>query len=221
MRKNLDEAMSSIQIQILEMARLVDEALVNNFQAMEDNDYPRAHTAKQLDSRIDAIHNQVEEEALKTLALQKPTERNLRAVMSSLLISSELERMGDYAEGIAKRMLRDEVGPVHPVPDELRHMLKTVRKMHRRVMKAYASQNQAKTIKHARKSIRQDARVDDDYAHLFFHIINAMQQQQMPVSTGTYLLWVGHCLERIGDRVGNISERIAYIETGTTESLVD
>lgn len=219
MRKSLDEALESLQHQILEMAKLVDEALVNNFEAMVANDYARAQDAKAHDTRIDEIHNSVEDLALKTLALQKPTARDLRTVMSSLLISSELERMGDYAEGIAKRMLRDDVGPVAPVPDELNHMLKTVRKMHKRVIKAYLSQNRSKTIKRAQKSIRQDARVDDDYARLFYQVINAMQQDQMPIATGTYLLWVGHCLERVGDRVGNISERIAYIETGSVNAL--
>lgn len=219
MRRTLDDSLGSIQRQILEMARLVDEALVNNFQAMVDNDYASAQRAKAHDSRIDAIHNSIEAEALKTLALQKPVARELRAVMSSLLISSELERMGDYAEGIAKRMLRDEIPTIEIIPTELHHMLKTVRKMHKRAMKAYLSHNQSKSLKHASKSIRQDARVDDDYARLFYHVIHAMRENHMPVSVGIYLLWVGHSLERVGDRVGNISERIAYIQTGHTNIL--
>jgi len=219
MRTLMDLEIETIHQDILKMADLVDEALVRNFEAFAEHDLETARQAAAHDDKIDQIHNTVENLALKTIALHQPAARDLRTVMAGLLVSTELERMGDYTQGIARRLLRTEDRITTDVPDEIPQMIKTVRKMLRRTMKAYDSPDASKSANRVRKSILQDNAVDELYAQLFEKVVTQMRQGELSIHHGTYLLWVGHSIERIGDRVTNICERIEYIRTGTRDSL--
>jgi len=216
-RSVLDSEMSKIQDDVLRMSSLVEKALNDSFQAFRDHDYAAAQMSRSTDDQIDELHNRIEDNITATVALQQPAARDLRTLIADLLISNELERMGDHAEGLSKMVLRQENEMGGQIANELIDMVECVSQMQRDVMRAYVERDfqSAKTI------AGKDDEIDILYRRLFERIVNAMHQGECPVAWGTYLLWAGHNLERIGDRVTNICERIIYAQTGDKEGLND
>jgi phosphate transport system protein len=141
--------------------------------------------------------------------------RDLRRIIADLLISNELERMGDHAEGIAQAALRHpDSGPIQ-IPAQIGRMKDTVHQMMQAVMEAFVGMD----IERARATAEMDFRIDELYQDLFSLLIAEMQSGERSIEDGTYLLWAGHNLERIGDRVTNISERIVYAHTGAVKDF--
>ncbi len=210
MRSVLDQALQTIRDDILRLGSLVDEAVGRAGQALKEHNKDLAQAVVQNDDVIDNLHNRIEEQVIQTFALQQPMARDLRQLIADLLISNELERMGDYAEGIARAVLRHSRAWTPTLPDQIPLMLDMVHRMMREVMDAYVIMDPDK----ARAVARLDDEMDTLYGKLFALIVGEMSEGMLSVEEGTYLLWAGHNLERIGDRVTNICERIVYARTG-------
>jgi phosphate transport system protein len=209
-RKALDQDLLEIRDNILRMASLLDTSVERAIEALRSHSTEVALAVVSDDDLIDSLHAQVEEQVTQTFALQQPMARDLRKLIADLLISNELERMADHAEGIARAALRSPGGKAPEIPDQIGRMKAQVLHMIRTIMSAYVDMD----AEAARVASSLDNEVDSLYQSLFNHLVHAMTKGKISVEDGTYLLWAGHNLERIGDRTTNIAERIVYAHTG-------
>lgn len=214
-RSALDRDIMTIRDDILRFGSLVHRAIDRAVEALQSHEEEHAQDVVNEDDVMDKLHNKIEEQVLRTFALQQPMARDLRRLIADLLISNELERMADHAAGIAKAALRYTGDAPIDAPEAICSMRDQTQKMIDAVMDAYVDMDGEK----ARVVAQMDDVVDRHYQELFAMLINDMMQGTLSVEEGTYVLWAGHNLERIGDRVTNISERIVYAKSGDVEDF--
>ncbi|HOA24285.1 MAG TPA: phosphate signaling complex protein PhoU [Aggregatilineales bacterium] len=214
-RSILERDITTIRDDILRFSSLVMQAIDRALEAFQSHEEEFAQTVVNEDDVMDELHEKIEEHVLKTFALQQPMARDLRMLIADLLISNELERMADHAAGIAKTAIRYSGHAPIEVPSTIDRMHQQVKAMLDVVMDAYVEMDGQK----AREAARMDDEVDVEYQKLFESVITRMTSGELSIEEGTYLLWAGHNLERIGDRVTNISERIVYAKSGGVHDL--
>ena len=214
-RRQLDQDMQLIRDDLLRLSSLVDRAIKNTFKAFVNHDEVAATDVINGDAALDEMHQKIEYQVEKTVALQQPTARDLRTIIASLLIASELERMGDHAEGMSRIVVRDSGSHAGDVPINLHRMREFANLMLRDAMDAFVGHD----VEKAKQTAAMDAQVDELYKELFDTIIPEMGSGATTIERGTYLLWAGHNLERICDRATNICERVLYMRTGDVDNL--
>jgi phosphate transport system protein len=214
-RSVLDQDMLDIRDNILRLSSLVSQAVERAVVALKQHDMELAQAIVSDDIILDELHNNIEEHVQRTFALQQPMARDMRRLVADLLISNELERMGDHAEGTARTVLRYSGDTAITVPEVMFRMKDHVQRMLMEVMDAYVGMDAEK----ARAAAALDDQLDALYQELFNMVVPAMSSGTLSVEEGTYLLWAGHNMERIGDRVTNISERIVYAHSGDVEDF--
>lgn len=211
MRSAFEKDLLTIRDDIVRMGSLVDTAIEKSHQAFQTHDVNLAQEVIAGDRVINDLRYKVEEGVTATMALQAPLAHDLRMLLASLIISNELERIGDYAEGIARTVLRYPGQVTGDLPPNFEDMVQFVREMLRESMDAYVQEN----VEKAQQTALMDDRVDMLYRQMFKGIVEQMGTG-LAVERGTYLLWAGHNVERIGDRVTNICERVVFARTGQT-----
>jgi phosphate transport system protein len=215
-RSLLDKELSNVKTNILRMASLVDEAIGEAMVALNQRNIPLAQKVIVGDDEVNRLRYTIEEECLTILATQAPAARDLRTVIAAIHIAVELERMGDHAAGIARLVARlegeSEIESLHKLPK----MEKQARKMLQDSIDAYVNNNPAE----ARILVRLDDKLDKQYRKLYQESVLAMQDSAY-IRRAMYLLWVGHNLERIGDRCTNIAERVIFMSTGEFVETVE
>src|SRR5574341_312706 len=214
-RSVLDHSLLEIRDDILRLASLVNQATRRAMEAFATGDVGIAQEVIEGDNAIDSLHHSLEEHIVRTTALQQPIATDLRVLIAALLITNELERMGDHAEGIARTVSRREEHSPVDVPPALSEMREWTCRMIQAAADAFASGN----VDEAKEVARLDDQLDVLYQQFFQTTVEEMTHGQLPGDRGTYLLWAGHNLERIGDRVTNICERIVYARTGLMGGL--
>jgi phosphate transport system protein len=209
-RRLLDERFNAVQTELLRMGELVARAIDQSVQAWRGRDRSLAERVVAGDAELNRMRYEVEESCLALIATQQPTAGDLRAILAMDTLAVELERMGDHAEGIAKIVLRmGDEPPIQPLP-EIPAMAELCRKMLAESLQTFV----ARDPKAAHRVGEQDDEVDRLYRALFDRVVAAMAKDPSIVERGTYLLWIAHNLERIGDRITNISERVIFMTTG-------
>ncbi len=207
-RSTLDRELTQIREDILALGHLVDSAIDDAMTALYVRDPILAQTVIDNDEKVNRLRYQVEESCLRTIATQQPAARDLRAVLAATHIAVELERMGDHAVGIARLVTRmeteDKIISLHKLPK----MAKRARKMLMQGVQAYVAED----VESARTLLSRDEKIDKMYKRLFRETLEEMRDDNY-VRRATYLLWVGHNLERIGDRSTNIAERVIFMVT--------
>ncbi len=192
------------------MSKMVIDAIEDAVDALTDKDIEKAKVIKKEDVLINNIRWEIEDKTIALLATQQPVASDLREIIALLNIITELERIGDYAAGIAKIviMIGDEnhIKPLVDIP----RMKDIGIDMIENAMKAYTNHNE----KSARLIHKQDDDIDNLYNQVYRELISFMIEKPGKITQCTYLLWVAHNLERIGDRVTNICERIIYLVSG-------
>ncbi len=243
-RTILDKELQELDEQIQRLGHLVDDALGKALEALQTGDLARAGTVIEADTIIDGLRATVEEHAIRLLTLQQPLGgRDLRYLTSALSIAGDLERMGDGAEGIAQIMLRmvplrSNVTQVS-VKDEhayggssqiteasVTRGLLDLGNEARRVLQGTIKAFSGRDVRAARYIWEEDDVVDVRY-HLVrhdlmammagAHAIPALQNDALYLQRVTYLLWIAHKLERVGDHCGNICERVVFIVEGEVD----
>ena len=210
-RKKLKE----IQDEVLVMGSMVGKAITSSVKALKERDLDLAHQVIGDDLKVNQKRFEIEERCIQLIATQQPMATDLRVIMAVLNIISEMERIGDHAEGIAKIviMIGDEP-PLKPLIDIPRMTEKTVDMLHRS-LDAF--------IKHdadtARKIAAEDDEVDNLYNQIFRELLTFMTEDPRTITRATRLIWVAHNLERSADRVTNICERVVYMVTGKMEEI--
>jgi len=209
-RKSLDEGLNALQNDLLRLASLVDQAIDRSMLALRQRDLGLAQKIIDGDAELNRLRYEVEESCLAILATQQPAAGDLRAILAVETIAVELERMGDHAEGIAKIVLRmGDEPPVAPLV-EIPQMAEICRRMLKQSLDTFL----ARDPEAARRVGEADDSIDALYRELFDRMVALMARDPSAVERGTYLLWIAHNLERIGDRITNIVERVIFMTTG-------
>jgi phosphate transport system protein len=216
-RRMFDQKLIAIRDDILRMGQLVDMAVERAMLALRNQDHDLARQTIHADAAINNLRFKVEEECLTTIATQQPAASDLRLVIASMNMVNDLERMADHATGIAKTVLRMGDEPLLKPLIDLPRMAETAREMLRRGLDAYV----ARDVAAARAVADEDDTIDHYYRAVFDELLSIMARDPTSIPRGTYLLWCAHNLERIGDRVTNIAERVVFMTTGMMKELND
>ncbi|HBY98864.1 MAG: phosphate signaling complex protein PhoU [Ardenticatenaceae bacterium] len=195
---------------IVRLGSMVDEAIHKSVEALRTRDVELAQEVIAADETINELRFSIEERSFALIATQQPMASDLRSIIAAMNIAVEVERMGDHAAGIARLVGRMADEPLLKPLIDIPRMAITVRQMLRRSLDAYLKQD----IEVAQQVSAQDDEVDEFYNQIFRELVSFMIEDPSTVTRATYLLWVTHNLERIGDRVTNICERVIYMVTG-------
>jgi phosphate transport system protein len=202
--------LEKLQRLVLRMAGYVEEAVYQAIHALRENDRKLAERVVEGDTRIDQLENEVQDECLKNLALHQPVAVDLRRISAVLLISTDLERMGDLAVQIAERAMHIS-STAHPaVPGRPNAMTEKATDMVRRSLDAFVHSDAAA----ARAVIRMDEQVDADNDVIIEELIGRMKQSPDQIEAGLSLFSAVRHLERIADHATNIAEDVVYLVEG-------
>lgn len=217
LRSEFTQLLENLQADLAEMGRLVDQTTRQALQALQNRDADLARQVIDNDDVIDNLQNTLEDKCVSLLATQQPIATDLRTVMSVVHLGVELERMGDYAEGIAKICLRTYEEPLLKPLIDIPRMADLALKMLNESLLSFADRDDEL----ARKVCADDDVVDDLYDQIYRELLTYMLQDPRTIQRATYLLWVAHDLERIADRATNIAERTLWLISGHTVSNRD
>jgi len=204
-----------IQNDVLAMGSMVDKAIDRSVEALKKRDLKLAEQVTSDDKMIDQKRFEIEESCVELIATQQPMASDLRTIISVFSIITDLERIGDHAEGIAKivLMIGDEP-PLKPLID-LPRMAEKTRDMLKRSLGAFIDRD----ADAARQIVAEDDEVDNLYTQVFRELLTFMAEDPKTITRATRLIWVAHNLERSADRVTNICERIVFTVTGKMEEI--
>jgi phosphate transport system protein len=206
----IQENLTELEVKLKKMAKMVVSAVIDSVDALVEQDLEKAKTIKKEDKLINNLRWEIEEDCINLIATQQPVASDLRELIALLNIITELERIGDYAAGISKiTVLIGSEKHVKPLID-IPRMGEIAVDMIESAMKAYANRSE----KSARLIHSQDDDIDDLYNQIYRELISYMMEKPSKITQCTYLVWVAHNIERMGDRVTNICERIIYLASG-------
>lgn len=215
-RQTLDHKIQQLRDDVLVLASMVENAVLQSVEALKQQDVRLALEVYHQDQEVNARRFKIENDVIITIATQQPIMAgDLRLLASILEVAGELERMGDYAKGIAHiaRMIGTEP-LIKPLIDIPRMAEISVDMLHRAVT-AFI-QADAET---ARAIPNEDDQVDNLYNQVYRELVTIMFNNPKAIDQGNYLMWAAHNLERLADRVTNICERAVYIVTGQLKEL--
>ncbi|EAQ03611.1 phosphate transport system regulatory protein PhoU [Pseudooceanicola batsensis HTCC2597] len=208
-----DRDLEAIQAKIMKMGGLVEAAILDAAQSLETRDEELAEKVRVGDRAIDDLEEMINEDAARLIALRAPTAGDLRIVLSVMKISSNLERIGDYAKNMAKRTtILSQMSPIHGSQTALRRMAREVNEMLKDALDSYIQRDAGK----AQAVINRDADVDQMYNALFREFLTFMMEDPRNITACMHLHFIAKNTERMGDHVTSIAEQVVYLVTGGT-----
>lgn len=214
-REAYHRALNSVQDDVMKMADMVSKALKDSMEALKNRDFETSRRIIDDDNIINRKRFDIEEKCLLLIATQQPMAVDLRVLAAVINIITDLERIGDHAEGIAKiNMSIGEEPLVKPLRD-IPQMSELGLSMLDRCMKAFLNRD----LDAARQVCYDDDEVDALYDQTYRELLLVMIENPRTIQGATYLIWAAHNLERIADRVTNIAERVVFMVTGKMEEM--
>ncbi|MGF1549050.1 MAG: phosphate signaling complex protein PhoU [Sphingomonadaceae bacterium] len=208
--KAFDEDLDELRATICEMGGLVEDAIGESMRALMQRDVAAAIRVVENDKKIDALESEVEKSAIQLIALRAPMADDLRDVVAALKISAVVERIGDHAKNIAKRVhVLEDIYQVEPLA-LLPEMARIAGEMVHNVLDAFA----ARDAKKALDVSDRDQAVDDFYNSIFRTLLTFMMENPHNITPATHLLFIAKNLERIGDQATNLAEMVHFAATG-------
>lgn len=211
----LERDLERMRQDILRMGSMVESAIERSMRALKERDVALAQQVIDDDRLINALRYKVEEEGLELIATQQPAASDLRTVIAALYIAVELERMADHAEGSAVLVQRMADEPLLKPLVTLPIMAQTAKEMVHSALDAFVKRDPDL----ARQVAARDDEMDAMYQQLFRELLTYMLEDPKTISRATYLMWITHNLERIGDRVTNVCERVIFMTTGLLQEI--
>jgi phosphate transport system protein len=209
--KSYDQELHRLDNIVAEMGGLAESQLASALDAVMKRDPDLAAQVIESDTRVDQLEREIESLVVRLLALRQPMARDLRQIVAALKISTDLERIGDYAANVAKRSIAlDHMAPVRPV-HALPRMGRVGGEMIRDVLDAYIQRDADK----ATAVWLRDEELDEMYTSLFRELLTYMIEDPRNITAGTHLLFMAKNLERIGDHATNIAETLYFLVHGT------
>ena len=214
-RESYQRNLRMLQDEVLVMGSMIEKALERSMQSLKERDLELAKLIISEDLNVNKKRFEIEEKALDIITCQAPMASDLRILLAILFIVTDLERMGDHAAGNAKiALMIGNEPPLKPLIDLPRMNEKVIDMLHRS-LNAFIIHD-ADT---ARKIVEEDDEIDNLYDQVFRELLTFMMEDPRTITRATRLMWVGHNLERTGDRVTNICERVVFMVTGKMEEL--
>ncbi len=209
-RETLDRKIDDHLIAITDLGGQVENAILGSVNALQHRNLDTAREIYSNDKIINNKRYEIEAQALITVATQQPMALDLRMLASILDIAGELERIGDYAKGIARIAMR--LGDQTPLPQlvQISEMAKMTADMLNRAIKAFVELDQESAL----IIPREDDQIDGLYNNVYQELLELMINDQENIDRATFHLWVAHNLERAADRVTNICERTVFTTSG-------
>jgi len=209
-RETFEKQIRQIQDEILLLGSMVEQAALDSVTSFKNRDVQAAKTIVEEDQNINDKRYAIENAILILFATQQPLAHDLRALSAMLLVTNELERMGDYAKGIANNTIR-MINPDIPIPiRDIEKMAELAVSMLHRSLTAFINED----IEQAISIPKEDDQVDELFNKCYHMIVNSMIANPTLIDDSSLLLWVVHNLERLADRVVNICERTIFIKSG-------
>jgi phosphate transport system protein len=215
LRATFDKEYAAIIEDILKLGSLIDQAIAQALDSLQRRDQTLAQQIIDEDEEINLLRFKIEEACLTLIATQQPAARDLRGVVASMNIVVDMERLGDHAAGIAKTVIRMGDEPLLKPLIDIPRMAQTAREMLRMSLDAFIERD----AEAAKAVVPIDDEMDHLYRAIFDELVEIMSHKPEGVERATYLLWCAHNLERIGDRVTNIAERVIFMTTGDMQEL--
>jgi phosphate transport system protein len=214
-RQNFDRELTRLQDEVLTLGSMVEEALVRSVETLKKRDFAGSRRLIAGDRAINERRYAIEEEAMTLIATQQPMASDMRLLAAILEIVTELERMGDYAKGIARiNLMIGEQPLIKPLID-LPAMANKARDMLHQALEAFVQRD----VDSARAIALQDDEIDGLYNQIYRELLSYIMEDPHLIEQANYLLWVAHNLERTADRVINICERVVFTVTGVLAEL--
>ncbi|PWH18270.1 MAG: phosphate transport system regulatory protein PhoU [Ardenticatenia bacterium] len=210
LRQTFEREMQRLQDELLVLGSMVEHAITDSVEALKKRDLEWSRQLVADDRLINEKRFQIEADVLTLIATQQPIAGDLRVLASTLEIAAELERMGDYAKGIANiNLMIGEEPLIKPLID-IPRMAAKAREMLHRALDAFVRRD----IEAARAIPVEDDEVDNLYNQVYRELITLILANPKNIDQANHLLWAAHNLERTADRVTNICERTIFTVTG-------
>ena len=209
---SFDEDLQKLRDKITDMAELVATQFSDAERALTTKNLELAARVKEKDSHVDQMEQDIEKTAIEMIAIRSPMADDLREIISAIKISNALERIGDYAKNLSKRVsVLNEVDDYTVSSSIISQMISIINVMNKDVIDAYINKNSDKAI----SVWTRDLVVDNLYNSLFRELLTYMMENPEYITAATHLLFVAKNVERAGDHITNIAELIYYIVEGT------
>jgi phosphate transport system protein len=213
-RQAFDRELGRLEAELILMSGLVEKAIFDALQALKNRDIDRSQRVIDEDDHIDETELEIERYCVELIRRQSPMAGDLRRIVASLQIAGELERIGDYAEGIAKISIN--MGSQPPLKEliDIPRMGDMAVTMLKRALEAFISRDADFVRQLSIDLENEDDEVDDLYAKVQADLMELVKSDPDNAERATYLMWVAHNVERVADRAMNIVERALYQATG-------
>ncbi len=213
-----DKDLEGIQALIMKMGGLAESAISNSAKSLESRDEELAEKVRKGDVAIDALEDQLNEDAARVIALRSPTASDLRLVLSVIRISSNLERIGDLSKNVAKRTgVLTQMQPIGGTATSLRRMAREVELMLKDALDAYIQRDEALAL----DVIDRDRDVDQMHNTLFREFLTFMMEDPRNITACMHLHFIAKNLERAGDHVTSIAEQVVFLTSGVKPGSED
>jgi len=214
-REIFKEKLKELEKEVIEMGEMVITAINRSIEALKSRDLEEAKNIINEDLLINKRRWDIEEECISLISTQQPVATDLRTLITILNIITNLERMGDHAEGIARVVIMYGDKPLIKPLIDIPRMAEKVNSMIKRSLETLVNRD-AET---ARAICSEDDIIDNLHEQVYRELLTFMLEDPKKITGSTYLTWVSRHLERIADRVTNICERIIYLVTGKMEEI--
>jgi phosphate transport system protein len=208
--KSYEQELSRLRTLITDMGGMVESQVALATRAVISRDGEAARRAMESDPKVDAVERDVEQFVIRLLALRQPVAQDLRQIVASLKITSDFERIGDYAANVAKRSLVLEQGSLPLSLAGLSHMARLVQEALKTVIDSFGENDADKAM----QVWRSDEVIDEIYNALFRELITYMMEDPRNITSCTHLLFIAKNLERIGDHATNVAETVYFAVKG-------
>ncbi len=214
-REKFEHDLQRLKDEILALGAMAERAVAESIQALKKRDIAKARSIMEDDRLVNEKRYAIENETLTLIATQQPMAGDLRTLAAIFEIATELERIADYAKGIANiAVMLGEEPLIKPLIDLPRMADKACDMLHR-ALDSFMRQD----VEEARAIPREDTEVDSLYEQTYRELITYIMADPRVIEQANRLTWVAHNLERVADRVGNICERVVFSITGRGEEL--
>jgi phosphate transport system protein len=215
MRKTFETEIQQLKDEMLLLGSMVEQQIMGTVEALKKRDIEASRRIKEMDLQVNAKRYAIEEQVMIVIATQQPMAHDLRLLASILEVSGELERMGDYAKGIATVNIRMGDQPLLKPLIDIPRMAQIGTDMLHRALTSFINED----VEAARAIPIQDDEVDDLYNQVYHELMMFVIQDPKTIERANWLLWVAHNLERVADRVTNICERTIFTATGEMKEI--
>jgi phosphate transport system protein len=214
-RESFETRLEALQQDLLAMGRAVDQAIDRSVQALANRDKVLAQEIIDQDAHINEMQHDIQEQCLVLIATQQPLAGDLRVISAISTVATELERMGDYASGIAKITLMTADQPLLKPLIDIPRMAEKGRQLLRDQLDCLITRD----AERARELAREDDEVDGLFDQIYRELLIFMMDDPRTITRATHLMWVAHNLERAADRTTNIGESTVFMVSGEVMEL--